>query len=305
MSWLDALEGAMENEKQLQGKTSDATGEPTQVTKDQASFANALAGALAEPEPEPAIPAEPEDLGLIATWSFSTLKNYESCPLMVKYAKVDKIPQPESEAANRGSAIHDECELFVRGQVDEIKGDKKTKLQSFADDFDELRRLFAEGKVQCEENWGIRFDWSPCEWSDDELWGRGKLDAFVTETDTCCRIIDYKTGRKFGNELKHGDQGLSYALHAMHRYPDLDVFTVEFWYLDQGEKMVRQFKRKQLALLLARYHKRAVQMTTEVKFAPKSNPNSCRFCSYGCNRSKAGVQYGNGHCTHDYYRAGA
>ena len=241
--------------------------------------------------------------GPVKVWSFSSLKAFENCPWQIKLSKVDKLPQKSGQAAERGSFIHDQCEQWVRGGIEKLPHDNKTKFDQLQSDFDLLKAYYDEGKVQMEENWGIRTDWSPCDWdAGDELWGRGKLDAFILEDEKSCRIIDYKTGRRFGNEYKHMDQGLSYALHAMHRYPELDVFQVEFWYIDDGTKMVKVFKRAQLQILLPRYHDRAVEMTTTTSFIPNANKNSCRFCPYGSNRNKKGEPYGTGVCSYDAYK---
>ena len=41
-----------------------------------------------------------------------------------------------------------------------------------------------------------------------------KLDAYVKEDDTSARVIDYKTGKRFGNEIGHSQQCLLYAIAA-------------------------------------------------------------------------------------------
>ncbi|WP_417655123.1 PD-(D/E)XK nuclease family protein [Pseudoalteromonas atlantica] len=238
----------------------------------------------------------------VKAWSFSTLKKFENCQWAVKLGKVDKIPVESGEAAQRGTVIHDGCEAWVRGDVEELPADNRTKFDQFSADFSSLREDYREGKITMEENWGIRKDWSPCDWDDDELWGRAKLDVFIRENENSCRIIDYKTGQKFGNEMKHADQGLSYALHTMHRFPEIDVFKVEFWYLDDGTKMVRTFNRRQLGMLLLRYHNRAKKLTTSKDFIPTANAHTCRFCEYGCNTNRDGKAYGNGACGFDHYR---
>lgn len=247
-------------------------------------------------------------LGPVDKWSFSGLKNWESCPHSIKLAKIDREPQKQGEAAARGSIIHDMCEQYVRGQIPTLEGDAKTKFEHFTSDFSQLKRMFDEQvdgqypSIEMEENWGIRLDWSGCDWEDPELWGRGKLDVFVRESETSCRIIDYKTGRKFGNEMKHNDQGLSYAIYALHRFnKEITHFSVEFWYLDQGEKMVRTFSARQLEILHPRYNKRALRMTTDTEFKSKANADTCRFCNYGANKSKKGVGYGTGVCKNDFY----
>ena len=226
------------------------------------------------------------ETGSVPVWSFSTLKDYEQCPYRVYLAKIEKKPQKQSDAASRGETIHQMAEDFVRTEGGEVP----KELAKFDIAFRELQQLHADGKVIMEENWGIRKDWSPCEWKDPDIWGRAKLDVFVRESETAAKIIDHKTGKKFGNELKHGDQGMSYALYAFHRYPEIDTFKVEFWYLDQAETLERLFTRRHLGILLPRYHKRARDMTSAKTFPAKPNCNNCRWCAYGHGK------FGTGDC---------
>lgn len=251
---------------------------------DKSAFADALQRRRGEQDPNQI--ATVFDTGSIPVWSFSSLKDYEQCPYRVYLAKIEKKPQKQSDAASRGEAMHQMAEDFVRADGGEVP----SALAKFDMAFRELQQLHADGKVIMEENWGIRKDWSPCEWKDPDIWGRAKLDVFVRESESAAKIIDHKSGKKFGNELKHGDQGLSYALHAFHRYPGIDTFKVEFWYLDQAETLERLFTRRQLGVLLPRYHKRARDMTSAKTFPAKPNCNNCRWCAYGHGK------FGTGDC---------
>lgn len=240
---------------------------------------------------------KPFDLGDVPKWSFSSLRDFEACPYRVYLSKVQKEPQKEQEAdvgADRGSKIHDHLEKYVCGEIEDLAPNvsgKPWKLELFESRLKTLRTEFVKGKVQVEEDWGIRSDWSPCSWQDADLWGRAKLDVFVRSSETSCKIIDYKTGRKFGNELKHSDQALCYALYAMHRYPELDYFDIQFWYLDQpsNNTLEKRFTRNQLMLFLNRYHKRAVKMTSCTAFPEVSNSYTCQWCPYGAGRFGTGA----------------
>lgn len=245
---------------------------------------------------------EPFETGDVAKWSFSTLSEFERCKHYVRMAKVQAVPQEQGAAASRGNEIHDALELWVRDEG-ELPRDPRLKLENFKTELAYIKEMFAEGKVELEEQWGIRQDWSDCDWDDEELWGRMKLDVFLREDETSCRIIDYKTGRKYGNEMKHKDQGVTYALGAMHKYPELEHFQVEFWYLDEGKKMVFNFNRAMLNVMLPGYHQRAYLLTTETLFAPMPSAYNCLYCAYGNNRNKAGKAYGTGVCDFDHYRA--
>ena len=76
-----------------------------------------------------------------------------------------------------------------------------TSLSKFRDDFEELRSLFADAKVELEGEWGFNTEWAPVGWMEPNTWARIKLDALVHEDESSARVIDYKTGKKFGNEI--------------------------------------------------------------------------------------------------------
>lgn len=232
----------------------------------------------AEQQPkDPSKLQAPAELGLIPTWSFSTLKKFEACPYSVYLSKVEKIPESSGAAAERGSQIHDEAEQYVRDG-----GDLPAALYRFKDDFERLHERFIEQPylMTMEENWGFTNQWAPTGWADPDTWCRQKLDVFFKTSNNAATIIDHKTGRKFGNELKHGEQGLHYGIGAFMKYPELDVINVEFWYIDKGEKMQKSLPRERALLHLPKIHQRAVIMTTATHFPPKPTAQNCKWCSY-------------------------
>ena len=257
------------------------------------------------------------DKGLVPTWSFSGLSNYERCPHSVKLDKVDRVPQESGPAAARGSDIHDGIELWARDTNNELElpSDRKTKFPVLMDELNDIKTLFQNQKVGeypqvlFEENWGARDDWSPCndikgteEWEHPDLWSKAKLDVFILETETSAIVLDYKTGGWFGNEMKHADQGLCYALHVLYRYPDVELVTVKFMYIDHGKITTKVYDRKRLQILLPLYHNRAVKMTSDKKMMATPSAYRCVYCSYGCNTNKDGRMYGNAACDYDHYR---
>jgi len=214
----------------------------------------------------------------IKAWSFSGLQVYESCPYRAYLRYIQREPEPEAkpDAPNvRGSRIHDEAECFVRGT-----GPLTAGLKKFKEQFEELKTLFNSGIVELEENWGIDNEWNPCSWDDQQLWGRIKLDAFVRVDQASCRVIDYKTGKSWGNEVKHTQQGIVYGITALMRYPEIDAVQVEFWYTDEGKCKPRVYSREQLMKQLPKLNARAVAMTSATEFPFKANKYNCKWCPY-------------------------
>jgi len=231
----------------------------------------------ADTRPDTVIDFEkPEKLGEVRAWSYSALKVYEECPYRTYISRVKGIKEPSGTAADRGTQIHQYAEDYVNGTA----GEMAKELFKFKDQFEELRQGFIDAKVELEGEWGFDLDWKTVGWMQKETWARIKLDALVQEDETSARVIDYKTGKKWGNELAHGQQGLLYAIGTFFRYPDLQYVQTEFWYLDHGETTKKQYTREQAMQFAPGFHRRAIKMTTETEFAPTPNSNSCRWCHF-------------------------
>jgi len=230
-------------------------------------------------------------LNSIKAGSFSRLSTYQECPRRAELAYINKIKEPDRGIGpltapdgtkewhnDRGSRIHQLAEDYVAG----ILGPKlPPELRKFEKEYKELRKLHKTGKVINEEMWCYDNDWMPCA-SDawDTIYFRIITDATVFHTKKKATVIDYKTGRKFGNEIKHGQQAQLYQLGAFLRYPDLQEITTEIWYLDQNEIAVMEFNRNQGMRFFKHWDGRMKAMTQEIEFKPTPNGNSCRWCPY-------------------------
>jgi len=220
----------------------------------------------------------------IKTWSYSRLTDFEQCKLKAKLKYIDRVPEPErplpsgkTEHANeRGTRIHEAAELFVKGGVELIP-----ELSAFKDEFTRLRELYAEGKVSLEGEWAVDKDWVPVAWNDRDVWARIKLDAFVRQSPEHAVVIDYKTGKRFGNEVKHAEQTQLYQLAAFMRYPELEKIDVELWYLDQDDLAHMKYSRTQGLKFFPRFDQRGKDITSATEFPPNPNAFSCRWCPYG------------------------
>ena len=225
--------------------------------------------------------------------SFSRLQNFEKCKYLAKLMYIDKVPEPErplppgkkEHANDRGSRVHDAAEMFVRGGVELIP-----ELDKFGAEFYELRNLYQEGRVQLEGEWAVNLEWEPVAWSSNDAWCRMKLDAMVLNEDrTHARVIDYKTGKRQGNEIKHTEQGQIYQLATFLRYPALEEITVEFWYTDLGEKDEKYYSRLQGTQYFNKYNDRLLAISSCTEFPPNPNAFSCRWCPYNGNACEHGV----------------
>ena len=219
----------------------------------------------------------------INSWSHSRVGDFEKCRFLAKLKHIDRIPEPErplppgkTEHANdRGTRVHQHCEDFVTGKAPH----QISEMQRFAAEFDHLRALHAKGIVSLEGEWAMDTDWKPTDWRTG--WHRSKVDAIVFPSKSNAIVIDYKTGKKFGNEMKHAEQTQLYALNAVLRYPDLEEVVTELWYLDQDLITTNTFTRYQILRFKANWDRRGHAVTDCTDFPPNPNIHSCKWCQYG------------------------
>jgi RecB family exonuclease len=223
----------------------------------------------------------------VKTWSFSALKKFEACPYQIFLNRVERSPKPvlpENNPMQRGIAIHKEAELFVKGE-----GELTKNLTKHVDRFNELRTAHEEGRVEAEETWCFDRSWQPVAWENPSKWLINITDVTEHISDAAIRISDYKTGKSFGNEIKHGEQMQLGAVAGFMRYPLAQTVEVELIYLDEKKLTKRSFARPQVPALLDRWEKRAARMTEATAFPPKPTKASCRYCPYGPNNGGTGV----------------
>jgi hypothetical protein len=212
---------------------------------------------------------------LIKSASYSKLTDFEACPYKTKLKHVDRVPEAKAPAAERGTAIHQLAEDFVLGKIAVLP----EELRKFSDEFSSLRTQYVDGKVSLEGEWGFDKNWSVTDYK--TAWLRMKLDARVHTTPTTAVIVDYKTGKRFGNELKHGEQTLLYGLAEVLREPQIERVTVELWYLDIDDLHAQSFTRDKILKFLPAFEKRLLALTNATKFPPKPNVFACKWCPYG------------------------
>lgn len=220
----------------------------------------------------------------IKAWSYSRLVDFESCKLKAKLKYIDRIPEParplpqgKTEHANdRGTRIHDSAERFVRGGVELIP-----ELKHFMGEFNALRDLYVHGRVSLEGEWAVNQDWEPVAWGSSDAWARIKLDAFIRLNETHGVVIDYKSGRKQGNEVKHAEQTQLYQLAAFLKYPELEIIDVELWYTDIDEITHMRYTKSQGMRFFKNFNERGLAMTSAIDFPANPNMFSCRYCPYG------------------------
>lgn len=220
------------------------------------------------------IPLREMPLGKLKAWSFSALMEFEGCPYRSFLKRIGGAKEPSGPAADRGSQLHKAIEDYIQGEVGELVKDVKKHREFIT----ELREDFANAIVEVEGDWGFTRAWAVTGWMEKDTWARIKLDAIKHENDTSALVIDWKSGKKFGNELKHAFQLMIYAVATFKRYPQLEFVQGEMRYIDTGEELIGKYTRQDAERFLPKIEMRALEMTTATEFPPKPSKHNCKWC---------------------------
>ena len=227
------------------------------------------------------------------SWSFSAMSLFNQCAQRYALQHVDRVPynRVENQYAERGIQVHSFAEDYVNGKTEVLAAD----LQKFKPMFNAARREFKKGLACVEQEWGFDRNWEPIDFK--QGWVRMLADLVVFKRDkTRTVIVDYKTGKRWGNELKHGEQGMLYVASAAVRSPETKHFDFELWYLDLNDLVGYSYTRDDAMDFKRDFSDRAATMEARVldkDFPPTPSVKNCKYCPFArtehCNVAEFAV----------------
>jgi len=122
------------------------------------------------------------------SWSYSALKNFETCPRRYYNYNVSKdVQEPESEALKQGHAVH---------QAFDARVSKGTPLPPSMTVHERMisKLASAPGTIHTEQKLALGSDFSPSKFFSRAAWFRIVLD-YTNIHDAQAVVVDYKTGR--------------------------------------------------------------------------------------------------------------
>jgi len=230
---------------------------------------------------------------------------FRECPRRAWLAYVDKVPEPDDPRGGasplaRGIRVHEACEAFLRAPAG-APAPFPPEAAAFEAPLRHLR-LVAEGDpgaLVVEQMWEFDGDWAPVSRPPPaEVWLRAKLDAFVflDAARTAAVAVDFKTGKRFGNEVKHEEQAQVYALCAFRRFPTLKSVHAEFWYFDKALLHRTQYRWPAALRHFERWSAELRRVTDARTFPPAPSKQACRWCPFQTGAVGARGPEGTGHC---------
>ena len=205
------------------------------------------------------------------TWSYSRLKNFEACPH--KHNMVDltkEFAEEESDQLRYGNAIHKAAEDRL--------GPKKVPLPTFAKKLakycDGLEST--PGEIIPEIKAAFTDLIYPCDYFDDDVWYRGKIDVLKINGPVAL-VIDWKTGKIIEDSV----QLALAAAWVFAKYPQIKRVRSEFVWLKFDARTHATFTPEDIGDLWSSLEPRieAMRVAWETGVYPAKQGGLCRnYC---------------------------
>jgi len=210
-------------------------------------------------------------------WSYSSLLKYEKCPFTRALRLQGAEAGEAGEAARKGKDIHAAIEEALLANDPSAVKMKHPRHEEI------IYALCDHADKQIEAEWRVDADWMPIDPGTDS-WGLAFADAvafYRSDETSSVWIIDWKTGKRRGNELKHTGQMQCYAAFCAALNPEIDVFKVQLCYLNEKRDATIVWNRQNAAFFQSRFTKRVERMLNDTQLRPRPNRTNCRWCEYG------------------------
>ena len=162
------------------------------------------------------------------SWSYTKLKNFETCPKRHYHYDVARdVVEPESDALRWGNIVHKILEQRIRDG---------TELPPVHAPLEKWAKfvLTGPGTVYVEQKWAITQDFAPCDWKDRSGWYRTKGDV-VKINGPVGVVIDWKTGKI----LEDAAQLFLMSACCFYHFPDLQKIRAMFvWLKDDADTRI-------------------------------------------------------------------
>lgn len=169
------------------------------------------------------------------TWSYSKLKNYDTCPKRHYEVDIAKHFTEDSEQLQWGNRLHKSLADACTGKVPLPK-----ELEDYQHWVDKVRA--GPGELLVEQKFAITRDFQPCEYFGPKVWYRGICDVLRVD-GPIAKALDWKTGK-----IQHDSIQLmlmAACIFAFH--PEVKRIGTEFIWLKENCSTPEVFDRATMA----------------------------------------------------------
>lgn len=171
------------------------------------------------------------------TWSYSRLKNYESCPLKYKSIDIDRKHVERTQELDRGEALHSAMyERVANGvKLPVVFGYMERWASRLTSE------LHPQQSIMCEMKAALDREYNPTEFMSKRVWVRARID-YLRVIPNQAHVVDYKTGKP---RLDDAQLALCAAMVFCH-YPEVEQIRAEFIWTEYGDTSHQIYKRNEL-----------------------------------------------------------
>jgi PD-(D/E)XK nuclease superfamily len=215
------------------------------------------------------------------SWSYSKLKNFETCPLRYKAVDVDRsVEQTRSEALDDGDELHEAMKSRVVGSTP--LPPHLIYMERWAEKL--TRMLHPLQIIQCELKLSTDRQGKPTGYFDRTTWLRTKIDYLrflptEEKNQDFAHVVDYKTGRP--PKVWDGTQLLINAYLIFQHYQSIAKMRVDYLWTKYNDTTHEMFARadtpKAFDALLPR-----VNALEEAHVTGNFPPKPCGLCEDYC-----------------------
>lgn len=205
-------------------------------------------------------------------WSYSKLKNYNSCPKRHYHVDIAKdYKEEESEILRWGNMVHD-------GLASRL-GPKKIPLPDNMTSFEEWAQRIESipGELHTELKLAMREDFTGCGFFDRGVWLRGVCDVLVA-SGPVAYAGDWKLGKIIEDSVQLGLM----AACVFANYPAIQAIRTEFIWLKDDATTRADFKRDDMAGLWNQVLPQVAVLKSAnetMTYPPKPSGLCRRYCS--------------------------
>ena len=206
------------------------------------------------------------------SWSFSSIKNFNTCPKQYYHLKVLKeYPMEQTEQILYGNRFHKAAEEYLRDGTPIPK-----EFESYREALDLIRDNYP-GEIHCELQFALDENLEPCSFKSKDAWWRGIADLLVINgTKAFC--VDYKTG-----SAKYADKGQLelMALAVFKHYPQIEEVKAGLFFVVHHSFPKETYKVEGQDMLWIKWFKNYGQLRTAHETGV-FNPRPSGLCKKHC-----------------------
>lgn len=243
----------------------------------------------------------------MSQFSYSKIKTWNECPKSYQLTYLEKVGKDEHDQMTLGSAAHEFFQIWVEKLLKEPTTEwenmalqswaKEPRNQNLYQEYLSICKEFVKNldineiktyeKTICELNVAIDKDFNPCDWNDENVYFRGKIDRLDINGNSA-RITDYKCSFRSNSDPF---QGYCYAWLLTKIFPEIINYEVVIHYARSNWKETWRFTRDKLQGIEFQINSitQAIENDKKFKAKPGSRCASC-LCAFACDRKASKIK---------------